>query len=274
LYNAGIIFGLLFFVPHYGIIGLGYGTVVGALLHLAIRTPAVVRWGYRPHIDYTFSSHMRQTLLLMLPKMFHIGAWQILLWWYTRLATTLEDGSVTMYNLARNVQSLPVSLIGISLSLGAFSTLTTYASQQSFSEFRGEFRKTLLLISVLSTLSAIALAIVSHLLISLLFGGGNFTQRDVAMTASVLAVYCASIPLESVMHLFARAHYALKDTLRPSGIQIMSIILTVVCSALLVDRLGLYVIPVSFTLGMSTQVLLLWISLRRTLRITQAKIGQ
>src|SRR3989338_6928088 len=41
-YNIGIIIGALFFVPTMGYVGLGWGVVLGALLHLFIQLPAIV----------------------------------------------------------------------------------------------------------------------------------------------------------------------------------------------------------------------------------------
>ncbi|PIS41861.1 MAG: murein biosynthesis integral membrane protein MurJ, partial [Candidatus Kerfeldbacteria bacterium CG08_land_8_20_14_0_20_42_7] len=42
LYNLGIIFGIVALTPRYGLMGLAYGVVLGAFLHLAIQIPSVL----------------------------------------------------------------------------------------------------------------------------------------------------------------------------------------------------------------------------------------
>ncbi|EKD93033.1 MAG: integral membrane protein MviN, partial [uncultured bacterium] len=123
-YNLGIIIGVFLFVPSFGIMGLVMGTVLGAFLHLMVRLPVVIRYGYRPKLTFKLEGELKKTATLMLPKMLQLGMWQIMLWWFIRLASHLEEGSVTIYSFARNFQSLPVSLIGVAIALAAFAKLS------------------------------------------------------------------------------------------------------------------------------------------------------
>ena len=262
MYNLGIILGAFLLVPSMGISGLVIGTVLGALLHLFIRLPMVFRTGFRPQLCYRFDEPMKETLELMAPKVLQIGMWQVLLWWFIRSASQLEEGSVTIYSFARNFQSVPVSLIGIALALSAFSTLSHLASHQHFEDFKVTLISKAKSIFLLTTLGALALASSSHWLIGFLFGGGKFGPEAISTTAAVLTVYCLSIPLESLMHLLARAHYALKHTLAPSFIHIGSIAIIMISTSWLLDSQGIFAIPLSFTLGLFVQVIALTISLR------------
>ncbi len=56
-YNLGIIGGLLFLTPVYGIMGAAYGVVMGATAHLAVNLPwfLALRFHYRP------SPHTQET---------------------------------------------------------------------------------------------------------------------------------------------------------------------------------------------------------------------
>lgn len=274
LYNMGIIFGILVFVPLFGLYGLALGTILGAALHAAIRLGAVwhaqiYSWKPTLYIDH----HIRKTFVLMLPKMFQIATWQILLFWFVRIASELPEGSVTVYSLARNFQSVPVSLIGIAIAMAAFSSLSHIAAAKNYTAFHSLLKKKALLIIVLTSLSAIVLALAGELLIGVLLGGGKFDAQAVHFTGVILAAYCLSIPLESVMHLLARAHYALQNTLRASLIAIGAILLIVVLSGILIESIGLYAIPVSFSVGLGIQSLLLWISYKQLLSKKQKQIS-
>jgi putative peptidoglycan lipid II flippase len=266
MYNVGIIVGVFVFAPKFDVLGLVMGTVLGAALHLLIRTPAVVRYGWRPEAKLEISGDIKETIWLMIPKMFQIGMWQVLLWWFIRLASNLEEGSVTIYAFARNFQSVPVSLVGIAIALAAFSELSHLAAEKKYREFGQTIRRKGIMIVAYTGAAAIVLALVAHPAIQLLLGGGEFNDEAVAATASLLVVYCLSVPLESGMHLLARAHFALKNTWRPSAIHVTTIAWTMVLSAYWVNTIGLFAIPAAFAVGLTIQITLLVVSLYQLLR--------
>ncbi|EKD63797.1 MAG: hypothetical protein ACD_51C00198G0001, partial [uncultured bacterium] len=88
----------------------------------------------------------------------------------------------------------------------------------------------------------------------------------VNLTALMLAVYCISIPFESLMYLLAKAHYALKNTLRPSLIYAGAIMVIIGLSAVLVNYIGIFAIPVSFAVGLAGQIVVLGFSLRKLMK--------
>ena len=116
-YNAGIIVGTFLLAPSLGIMGVAYGTIGGALLHLGVRLVELKKLHFpiRPalHIDLPqFIPFLR----LALPKMFGHPAELATFWGFTALASTLGVGSIAILNFARNFQSVPISLIGISFA--------------------------------------------------------------------------------------------------------------------------------------------------------------
>lgn len=266
MYNLGIIAGVFLFAPTMGIMGLVIGTLLGAFLHLSIRMPSVIKYGWRPRFTLAFNGEIKETIFLMIPKMLQLGMWQLLLWWFIRLTTQLEEGSVTIYAFARNFQSVPVSLIGIAIALAAFAELSHIAANKHYKEFAIKIKQKSLTIVGYTTLAAIALAVFSYPIINVLLGGGKFDQAAVTATASLLMVYTLAIPLESVMHLLSRAHFALKNTWRPSFIHVVTIALTMIISAQLIPTIQLFAIPVAFAIGLALQTLLLVLSLMQMLR--------
>ncbi len=69
LYNLGQIFGILVLAPRFGIYGLVYGVILGALLHLGIQIPGLLRYGFRwaPAIHLRHPG-VQQVLRLMGPR--------------------------------------------------------------------------------------------------------------------------------------------------------------------------------------------------------------
>ncbi|MDP4007906.1 MAG: lipid II flippase MurJ [Candidatus Peregrinibacteria bacterium] len=268
MYNLGIVMGVYFIVPQFGMMGLVIGTIIGAFLHLAIRLPLVLKYGFRFRFNLKFDGRMKETAVLMIPKMFQMGMWQVLLWWFVNLASRLPEGSVTIYSFARNFQSVPVSLIGIAIALSAFARLSHIAAKKDYKEFKSVVWKKGLYILGVTAVAAVALGVVSNFVIGMFLGGGKFDEAAVSATAALLIIYCISIPLESLMHLLARAHYALKNTLRPSSIHVFTILLTMFASYFLLPKIGLFAIPTGFAIGLVVQITLLGFSLYQLLEAT------
>ena len=47
LYDLGILFGVVFLIPRFGIYGIVWGAVLGAVLHLGIQVPGLLRYRAR-----------------------------------------------------------------------------------------------------------------------------------------------------------------------------------------------------------------------------------
>lgn len=266
MYNVGIVLGALVLVPLLGWPGLVIGTVFGSLLHMLMRAQAIWRYGFRFSIDLTFSKELKETLWLMLPKMAQIGMWQVMLWWFIMLASKVGEGSVTIYNFAYNFQSVPVSLIGIAIALASYARLSHLSAHHDYATFRTIVKSESVKIISLTGLAAIILAIVAHPLVDFFLGGGKFSDSAVKTTALMLSVYAISVPLESLMHLLSRAHYSLKNTLRPSLIHIGAIMFAMLLSYVLTPQLKLFALPIAFSAGFALQCILLSFSLWNLLK--------
>lgn len=77
LYNFGLIFGALFLSPNLGVYGLGIGVIIGALLHLLIQIPALLKFNFRyfPILNLT-DPGLIKVLKLMGPRILTV----LLIW--------------------------------------------------------------------------------------------------------------------------------------------------------------------------------------------------
>src|SRR3989338_2909256 len=108
LYNLGIIIGILYLYPRYGINGLGYGVALGAALHLVIQLPWLLnkiprfqigKIGYR-NLIYC----IRQTIL----RGFTLASNQLNLVIDSIISGFLPSGSLSLYNWTQNIYYLPI----------------------------------------------------------------------------------------------------------------------------------------------------------------------
>ncbi len=265
-YNLGIIAGAIFLAPHFGIMGVAYGTVLGAGLHTLLRVIAAVREGWRfTWISRPFASaHMKRTIVLMLPKMVGHPVELLTFWVFTAFASFLSPGSISILNFARNFQSVPVSLIGIAISTAAFPLLSK-AFLISKKEFIDVLRRISGTIFLASACAALILFFIRYPLISILLGGGEFTSEAVAETALVLGVFCLAIPTEAVSHVLARAFYSAQNTVLPVAMSVASFLIASAGAYVFLKSLGILGLPLGFFLGSLVRVLGLWLLLPRIL---------
>lgn len=267
LYNLGIIGGTIFLSPQFGIIGVAIGTVIGAGLHLLTRMADAFISGFRFKINFQFKTpEFKKTIKLMIPKMFGHPVELAMFWGFTVIASTLGAGSIAILSFARNFQSVPVSIIGITLSTASFPIMAKSITDNSIEEFKRTLKNSSLLILGGSVLAAIITFILKEPLIRIVLGGGAFTEEAILRTATMLGVFTLAMPTESLRHLFARAFYATKNTTTPVVLNILGLIIAVGGGYLLAPRLGLISIPVAFSLASLFELILLVILLPRRLK--------
>ena len=249
LYNVGIILGVLVLVPRFGLVGLVMGTILGVLFHLSIRLVMVKqpKYNFRHKIDFSFSPEIKETLKLMAPKIVQYLMWSIMLLSFTSIASELAEGSVATYNYARNFQSLPVSMLGIAIAMAMFTSLSHDAGKGNFDKFKRDLKRDRLRSLTYTTLAAIALAILARPFVSLLLGGGLFGEDDIQLLTTTLQIYCFSIPLESMLHIYHRSFYALKNTIIPATFHALAILGMIILAKILAPQIGVFAIPVAFT---------------------------
>jgi len=235
LYNLGIIFGILFLVPIFGIFGLVYGVIIGALFHLLIQIPAVKMSGYhyKPIFDFK-GSGIKKIFKLMLPRILGTSAYQINLIVVTAIASTLVAGSITVFSFSNNLHYLPISLIGTSFAVSsfpAFSRIWANGQKNKFLEsFSSSFRQIIFLIVPISLIVFLLRA----QLVRLILGTGRFGWLDTRLTAACLGLFCFGILGESVVPLLSKTFFALQDTKTPVLIGIFSMLLNISFSFLFV----------------------------------------
>ncbi len=245
-----------------GIRAAAVGAVAGAALHLGIRVAGILRSSVplRPRLDLQLPA-LREFLRLMVPKMASHPIEPLTFLYFTRVASTLAAGSVTAISFARNFQSVPVSLIGVSIALAAFPGLSAAWAAGDRAGFSAEIRRNAITVGVLSLVAALGLVVVGPLGIEVLLGGGRFDAEDVQLTATVLAAFAIAVPFDAMGHLVARGLYATHNTLLAVAAAFAGFGVTIATTALLVGPLGVVAVPLGFAAGTVVKVVLQAIAL-------------
>ncbi len=262
-YNVGIIIGALFLTDYFGPIGLALGVVLGAALHLLVQLPEVIRCGlhFSPLFDYK-SKQLHRVLMLMIPRTMGIAMTQINLFVVTILASTLEPGSLAIFNFANNLQSVPLGVFGISFAIASFPALSGLWAQNKkeefISKFTGTFRKILFFIIPCSAM----IYILRAQIVRVVLGSGDFSWSDTTLTLSALGIFVMSLWAQSVIPLLARTFYATHDTKTPFFVALFSEVINIGLALFLIKDFGILGLVSAFSISTSVNALLLFLMLK------------
>jgi putative peptidoglycan lipid II flippase len=267
-YNIGIIIGALFFVKSMGPIGLAWGVVLGAILHMLVQLPAVRHSGF--HFNFEFISafknpDVRKVLRLMIPRTLTIAVSQINLTVITIFASTLTAGSLAIFNFASNIQSAPLGLFGISFAIAVFPTLSAYAARKEKAQFILAYSKTLRQILFFVIPSTVLIFVLRAQIVRIVLGTGKFNWEDTIFTFQTLGILALSLFAQSVIPLLTRAFYALQNTKTPLYIALVSEALNITAVFILIKNYGVYGLAIAFSFSSLVNMLLLHIFLKRSL---------
>jgi len=215
-YNVGIIIGALFFVKWWGVYGLAWGVVLGALLHLIIQLAPIFLTGYKYTLDLNLKNkNVIQVGKLMLPRTLSLLITQINFLIITIVASTLAVGSLAIFNLSNNLQNFPLGIFGVSLAVAALPVLSSLWAEKKKNEFVATisttFRQTLFFIVPTSVLMYVLRAQI----VRVILGAGNFNWYDTRLTAASLAIFCLGLFAQGAFPLIIRGFYALHNTKTP-----------------------------------------------------------
>lgn len=269
LYNLGIIFGIVVLSEPFGIQGVVVGVICGALLHMLVRMIELRSTGWTwmavKTNDYGSWKHegIKKIVRLMIPRVIGLLLWQANLWFFTAVASGLLIGSITVFNLARNFQSLPVSFFGIALATVMFPALASSYARQKNQEFVNDLSKGIKQLLFFTIPAALGLMLLAIPLVDVFLGTGKFSQTAVLTTGITLSVFALSIPFESLQHILARAFYAQHDTITPVFITIIATATNICVSLLTVKYIYVSGLALGFVSFSIIQVVLLLLLLRR-----------
>lgn len=266
LYNIGMMIGALVFVDWMGPIGLAWGVVFGALLHVLVQYIGCVQTGYhyRPIFEPK-DADLRTLLTTTGPRMLGIAMSQLLIIVLTILASSMQTGSVTIFQFAYNIQFFPVGIIGVSLAIAVFPAFAEYASKRDMTQFRASvsltIRQALLLLIPMTCLFLILRAQIVRVVV----GAGAFDWPATILTADTLAFFALTFIPQALIFILARAFFAFHDTVTPLTAGLVGSLIGVISALLFQLSFGVIGLAMGYSLSVIVNLILLWIPLRQRL---------
>ena len=272
-YNIGQIFGVVILSPakgytigsitlpafNLGVTGLVYGVIIGAVLHLLIQVPGLLKFNFRwmPGLGLN-RPEVKQVLRLLGPRILTMFFIQLIFLIRDNLASRLAAGAVTSLTYGWMLQQVPETLIGTAIGTALLPTLSEYFAADQKEAFQKTIQKAVRVLTALTLPVAAVMAIGLRPLLSLAFDfGTNGTQLLVWVTAAFLL----GLMGHSLKEVGARSFLARQNALIPLMTAAINVVLYVIIGWLLYRPLGAPGIALTDSLVFTTEAVLLLVLL-------------
>jgi len=284
LYNIGQIFGAVILSPEkgyqigaltlpamgLGVYGLVYGVILGALLHLGVQIPAMIRFRFRWTADLGLKTEpVRKVLRLMGPRLATMFFIQLIFIVRDNLASRLEEGAVTALTYGWMIFQVPETLIGTAIGTALLPTLSEQVASEEIEAFRGSVERAVRVLVALTLPIAVVLSFGLRPLLAFVFG---FDPAGTDLLLWVTRAYLAGLIGQSLVEVASRSFYARQNALIPLATAGLTLLAYILLGSQLYRVLGAPGISLSDSIAFTGEAALLLLLLNRRLTAS-IKIG-
>ena len=226
VYNLGIIFGVVFLSSSFGIVGVGFGVIIGAFAHALLQLLIIRKIGFKYFMNLDLNSKgVKKVIKLAIPRSAGIGLAQLEWTVSIFLASLMAAGSIAILRFAIDLQNLPIALFGATVAVASFPTFSYEWAGNKLDQFKATFLSSLHQILYLAIPVSVLFITLRIPIVRLTLGSGLFDWTDTVATATTLSYFAVGIFAQSGFLLLARAFYAMHDAVTPLKVAVASLIL-------------------------------------------------
>jgi putative peptidoglycan lipid II flippase len=212
-YNLSIIFGILFLHPIFGIKGIIFGVILGALLYFLLQLPTIFQEKIFPKKVLFFNrKEIMDILKISVPRSIALLVSGLVLIFLIFEATFLKGGSVTILNFSLNIFLVPISVVAIAYSVASFPKLAKLFFEEKKEDFKKQSRDIISRILFFGIPISLFFIFFSVDLVGLLLGSERFGIEDIKLTAFLVSILSLAIVFQAISTMTVRIFYAMGKT--------------------------------------------------------------
>jgi len=206
---------------------LSWSVFVAGIAQLGLVAWAARRTGMaltlrRPRL----TAPVRRLVALGIPAALAGGVMQINLVVGTQVASYFE-GAVSWLWYADRLYQLPLGVVGVAIGVVLLPELSRRVRAGDVAGSAQAMNRAAEFCLVLTLPAAVALVVVPHLVVGVLFEHGAFDATDTAATAAALAIYACGLPAFVLQKVIQAAYFAREDTRTPLRYAVISMVVNV-----------------------------------------------
>lgn len=252
-----------------GTMGLATGVLLGGILQLAVQVPLLYKKGLRVKFNLCLQHPgVVQIRKLMLPRLVSSSIYQLNNFVdsiFGSLAAVVGDGGVAVLYFAYRLIQFPIGIFSNAIAqaiLPTFSTQVLEIDQENL-------KKTLswglrVVFFVMLPVSALYMVLAGGIVLSL-FGGGKFDFNSSRLTSDALFFYSIGLAAYGGTKILQSCFFALKDTVTPTKIAGLALLINIILNALLMFPLKIGGLALATSISGIISFLFLFFMLSRRL---------
>jgi putative peptidoglycan lipid II flippase len=185
----------------------------------------------------TFGAPMRRFLLLAIPGLVASGIPQITIIAAVMVASASRSAVSWLYYANRLIE-LPLGIVGIAIGTVLVPAFTHALRSGDRAELAAAESRGLEIALFLALPAGVALAVLAHPIVQVLFQHGAFTAADTSATAAALSALALGMPGHVLVKAFSPIFFAREDTATPMYAALAGFAVALIGSLLLMPRFG------------------------------------
>ena len=259
IYNAGIIIGGVMLGPRIGMEGFSWGVLGGAIVgNFAIQCWGARRAGLKIYLFFDFRHpDLKQYILLTLPLMVGLTMIFSMEIFMRFFGAYLPPGGVAGLNYARTILLIPVGLFGQAVGVASYPFMARLFAENKMLQMNTLLNNSLRYLSLVIPVS-VALMVLRHEVVQILFERGRFDADATALTAHILIFLLPGAFALSAYTVVVRGYHAMQNTLFPAIFGTVAVVLSLPLYWYGLKLIGSGGIALAISLSSVFQVVLLY----------------
>jgi len=267
LFNLGLICGVLFIASYLNspIYGLALGVLLGGLGQLAFQLP-FVKGIFNYHFIFKPADEgIKKLLRMILPAIIGLIVIELNFLVDNKLASRLEDGSISALQYAIRLFQLPLGVFAISIANAILPRLAQQAASKDKEALIHTLQRGVKLCAFIILPAMAGLYVLGKPIIQLLFEHGSFQYQDTLRTLHALHYLLPGMIGYAISYALTKAFYALQDSRTPVGVAAATVTINIIFDYLLVGPMGVGGLALATSIAGLSSMSLLFFLLQRKL---------
>jgi putative peptidoglycan lipid II flippase len=235
LLNIAIIICALLFGE--GTKGLATGVLLGGILQLAVQVPVLYKKGFRPKFALCFNHPgITQIKRLMLPRLASSSIYQLNNFVdsiFGSLVAIVGDGGVAVLYFSYRLIQFPIGIFSNAIAQAILPTFSTQVLEDNQKNLKLTLSWGLRAVFFVMVPATVIFMVLAKPLVSTLFGGGRFDSNSGSLTSNALFFYSIGLCAYGGTKIMQSCFFALKDTVTPTKIAGLALIMNIILNTLL-----------------------------------------
>ncbi len=207
-YSLGIIFGIIFLYNDFGVEGLIYGVLIGAVVSLCIQALSLRKHRFSIRGYNVSFSYIKELVRFAFPRSFTNIISQLRVVFFTAFATTLGAGVLSSFLFAQRITDAIAQIISQSVTTASLPILSREHEEGKIKEHEVLVYKYTFLLFVTAIVIACLVYPMRHTIIAILYG---YTGAN-NLIATFLIGFLVALPFSMASSYLSIGFYSMKNT--------------------------------------------------------------